>query len=278
MMFNRPLSIFNAPHTEHYRWSVDLYWYAQKKFCNIKIDETTLVAIVKRNKPYEQKQETLAWNIDIPHKLVEAYYDYDPSLNNDDINYYQLNIEYGILQILKDIPDEQVIELIECDMFHLAPTPLYYIDDDMIITDNIYEEWHLKSRTDNQYIVKPFIRGDIKFNGGFFPMILKAKTLKKIIYPWIKALVDLLHSDITGDERWWSGMYALQIACQNENVKMLNENLCYIPGINDIEGKRICHYSIGHEFNKRNFPNIDVSLFPDNAFYNTIKEWFAGFS
>ena len=277
-MSNNPLTIFVAPHTEMYRWSVDLYWHAQKKLYKEKAYDTTKIAIIKRNKPHEPKQETVTWNIDIPHKLVEAYYDYDTSISKEDGYYLPITIQYGILQILKDIPDEQVIELIECDMFHLAQTPPYNIDDNMIITDDVYEKWHLKSQTDNKHHIKPFIRGRIKYNGGFFPIIINAKTLKKLIYPWIKAHIDLLHSDIKGNERWWAGMYALQIACQNENIRMLNENLCYIPGINDIEGKRICHYSVDQKFNKKNFPNIDVDKFPFNTFYNIVKEWYVGFS
>lgn len=277
-MFYNPLTIFMAPHVEFYRWSVDLYWYAQKKLYEEKADETTLIAITKRNKPDEPKQENVTWNIGIPHKLVDAYYDYDLSIDRADGFYLPIAIQYGIIQILHNIHDEQVVELIECDMFHLTQTPTYCIGDDMIIADDIYEEWHLKSRTDNSHIIRPFIKGDIRYTGGFFPIITKAKTLKKLITPWIKAHIDLLHTDISGSERWWAGMYALQIACQNENIKMLNENLCYIPGINEIEGKRICHYSVDQKFNKKNFPNININDFPYNSYYNTVKEWFVNFS
>jgi hypothetical protein len=74
--------------------------------------------------------------------------------------------------------------------------------------------------------------------------------------------------------KWWSGMYSFQVACQNNNIKMIAKDSCYVPEINEIsEFHHIAHYSVDKLFDKRYFPKIEVNKFKNNYYYDQIKKW-----
>jgi hypothetical protein len=55
---------------------------------------------------------------------------------------------------------------------------------------------------------------------------------------------------------------------------MIDGNNCYYPSINNLtESHYIAHYSCDKIYNKRQIPNVDISLFPNNAFYNSAKKY-----
>jgi hypothetical protein len=56
---------------------------------------------------------------------------------------------------------------------------------------------------------------------------------------------------------------------------MINADNCYFPGVNQLDEHNHywAHYSVDRIFHKRSFPNVNIRDFPDNAFYNFIKEW-----
>ena len=75
--------------------------------------------------------------------------------------------------------------------------------------------------------------------------------------------------------KWWSCMTALSIVCHNNKIKMVGQNNTYIPNFNDFNQDEhyFAHYSVDPMFNKRTFPNHDITKYPDNGFYNLVKEW-----
>ena len=89
------------------------------------------------------------------------------------------------------------------------------------------------------------------------------KTFKRILPVWIELHERIVQAQTNIDLQWWAGMYALQAACENNAVWMRAMDLCYVPSINALnDGHYIAHYSVDHKFDKRNWPAIDVSSFP----------------
>ena len=70
-------------------------------------------------------------------------------------------------------------------------------------------------------------------------------------------------------------VYGLNIACHNNQIKMISMDNCYFPNMNqlDISNHHQAHYSCDPIFHKHQFPNLNVIDFPDNVFYNSIREW-----
>lgn len=267
-----PLTILVAPHNKFFEWQIKLLEYTARKFQQ---EESFYISLIQRNRLDEKPAFKCNWQLSLKHKMVLPFYEIDKTLSGFNMIYYPLNIQMGLAQIIDDIADDIIIEIIETDMFHLKRKTDIEIESDTIICDNIYEEWHLKSMTNNKDILSEWVDGDIRYTGGFFPMIMHAGTLKKILPDWIKYHLLILKQKISDNKKWWAGMFAFQAACQLNNIKMLNKNDCYIPPINGIDGKRIAHYSVDLVFNKRMFPNVDFSKFEDNMYYQLIGEWHA---
>jgi hypothetical protein len=143
---------------------------------------------------------------------------------------------------------------------------------------DIYEKWHLLSMDKNKHVIEKYLNNNIvSYNGGFVPIIGLAKTFKKIIIDWI-----FIHKNIILNDnnehliKWWSGMYSFQSACQNNNIKMISKDYCYVPDINEIsEYHHIVHYSVDKLFNKAKFPIVNTNKFKVNYYYDNIKKWIA---
>jgi len=269
-MISVPIAVNNS----YFRIQLELLWFNHKATYGEEAARNKLRAvIVKRNKPFEEIKHTCEWAEDIPHIMAEAYFDIREDLTNP--YYLPINIQLGLSQIIDTFDDEQIIEVLDCDMFHLKPHPDFYLEDNELIVVDIYEDWHLRSLSDHRDVIAPFFKnGGNYYNGGFVPIIGKAKTFKTLLPDWIELHKQIVEAHADGDLRWWAGMYSLQAACENNAVLMRAMDLCYIPAINSLtDNHYIAHYSVDYRFNKKVWPSIDISSFEENKFYNRVLEW-----
>jgi hypothetical protein len=257
---------------------LDLFWHQHKKIYGFNCHRKALALVVNKNQPSEQAHKKLPWNIDVPHAMVDSCFDFLNFEQLSDRMIVPLNIQAGLLQVLNNFEDDEVIELLDCDMFHLKAHPKLEIQDELVVSD-VYEAWHLKSLTDNKWLIDPYLsQTHGKYNGGFVPIIGKAKTFKKIGVDWFQIHKKLYLSTSSNDFKWWAGMYALQVACANNHVRMRNEDLVYIPGYNKLQPWHyISHYSCDTKFNKKvikQLSDIKTENFDNNEFYTAVAEWF----
>lgn len=275
------ISIPVAVHNDHFKWQLDLFWYYHKKQYGEDAYKMAHAIILKRNHPPEEKVEELQWDLDIPHSMCDPYFDFNPEWKG--MHLMQTNIQIGLQQIIKKLDDNDIVEILDCDMFHLKHRPPLDVRDDEVYVATEYEDWHLKSKTDNKDIIARYLHntgGD--YNGGFVPIICNVRTLKKILPEWIAVNVDIVKQDYKDYIYWWSAMYALSASCEKNNVNMIEYNKCYIHRINKLDDEKyICHYSVDgdfihknnkeHLFSKDNYIKCKES---DNHYANKYAEWF----
>ncbi|MCI0400755.1 MAG: hypothetical protein L0Z68_05585 [Gammaproteobacteria bacterium] len=269
-MISVPIAVNNY----YFRTQLELFWFNHKATYGEYAARGKLRAvIVKRNTVAEQTKDICEWAGDIPHVMADAYFDVRKDLTNP--AYLPINIQLGLSQVIAAFDDEQVIEVLDCDMFHLRPHPDLTVEDNELIVADIYEEWHLKSLTDHKDVIAPFFKNEGNYyNGGFVPIIGKAKTFKKLLPDWIELHKRIVDAQSDGNLQWWAGMYSLQAACENNAVRMRAMDLCYVPGINALNDDHyIAHYSVDQKFNKKTWPSIDVSSFEKNEYYSRVLEW-----
>jgi len=257
-----------------FKWQLSLFWFNHKLIYNEDAKNRALTIVIKRNYERESKMDIFDWPVDAPVQLCDAYFDFFIGLDKE--KYLPINIQTGLYQIIKNINDEQIIELLDCDMFHLKPAPDIEIEDDELHVCTVYENWHLFSLTKHSEVIEKYTCGKKDYyNGGFVPIIGKAKTFKKILLDWI-----LFHKNIADNSEkfaalsWWAGMYSLQAACEINKIKMISKDFCYIPNVNELNDNHyIAHYSCDPIFNKNKILELDISKFKDNIFYNRVKQW-----
>ena len=272
------ISIPVAVHTDLFKWELDLFWFNHRMTYD-DADKRAKAIIVKRNYLHEEPHHALEWPIQIPHHMCESLYDYLPSETGVVSMGHiclPLNIQVGLAQVLHTFDDDQVIEVLDCDMFHFRKAPEMQIDDDELYVCDLYEEWHLKSLTEHRNVIDIYFQNEGKFyNGGFVPIVGKVRTFKRIMYEWTAVHIDILKRDYWPELiKWWAGMYALQAACEKARVTMIAKDFCYIPGANALADHHyLCHYSIDAKFNKKTFPKIDVSDFERNVYYDRVLQW-----
>jgi hypothetical protein len=272
-MISIPIAVYNGL----FEWQLDLFWKQHKKVYGNDAYKKTLAVIIERNKMVEKKNSDFNWNIDVPKKICLAHFDYVPESKKD--FFMPLNIQVGLLQVIDMFDDEEVIELLDCDMFHIKPFNEEKINDDEFFVSTIYEEWHLKSLSSNKHIVEKYlVDGHGFYNGGFVPIIGKAKTFKKILNEWVDLHIKMVNDHLGAEfelTRWWCGMYSFQAACANNNIKMIDRDWVYIPPANNLtENHYICHYSCDKFFSKKKFPKTNPEYYPKNAYYDAVKDWF----
>jgi hypothetical protein len=270
------ISVPIAVNNEYFRPQLELFWFNHlKTYGPAAARAKALAVIIKRNTVHDPKRETCEWVDGIPHSMAEAYFDVRSDLGNP--AYLPINIQIGLSQAIDRFADEQLIEVLDCDMFHLKPHPELPVHDDEVIVTDIYEHWHLLSLSDYRYVIAPFFKnGGGYYNGGFVPIIGKAKTFKKLLPDWIELHKRIVETQSDGNLQWWAGMYSLQAACENNAVWMRAMDLCYVPGFNDLSDEHyIAHYSVDQKFNKKawGWPRVDVSTFEDNDYYSRVLEW-----
>jgi len=270
-----PVAVYNG----WFEWQLDLFWHNHKKqYGNIAAKKAHAI-VIKRNNIREKKCEKYEWNINIPNSMCEAHFDYRQDLL--DHNYMPINIQIGLEQIINKFKDDENLELLDCDVFHMRKHPFFDIKDDEMYVTDIYENWHLLSKTANKSVIAKYFKNDGKYyNGGFVPIIAKAKVFKQILPDWIwihKDIVDNFGGVQHNSLRWWAGMYSLQAACERNKINMIAKDVCYLPNINTLqESHYLAHYSCDPKFDKRKYPNIDYQNFPDNMFYKAVLDWKSG--
>jgi len=268
------ISIPIAAYCNPFSWQLDLLWFCHKQVYGETARSRVLAVVIRRNDPYVEKQSSFGWNIDLPYKLCESFFDI-PLARFSDIA-IPLNIQAGVSQVLSDLRDDVIIEVIDCDMMHFRPSPTFQVRSDELIVSTVYEDWHLRSKDDNLFVIERYFKNNGMFyNGGFVPIIGKVGTFKKILRDWIRIHIDILRQPIDPILHWWAGMFALQAACERSHVRMRGEDCCYVPGIIKLTDRQyISHYSVDKIFNKQTFPNIDVQKFDlNNPYYRTVKKW-----
>lgn len=276
------ISVPIAAHTKYFEWQVDLFWYCHKKLYHEQARNKALVTVCSRNFYWEKKKDKLLWNTDVPHTMTKSFFDYvDAKINHKDFNgftqYLPINIQYSLLQCIDQFDDNHIIELLDVDMFHFKKHPILEPQHNEVIVDDIYENWYLKSKSTNKIVLSKYVGSvDDRYNGGFVPIIARAKTFRKILKDWIQIHVDILSRKFV-DNRvyWWAGMYSFQAACALNNVIMLAKDLVYVPSVNTWnENHYIAHYSGADNFSKRIFPRVDPVKFEHNPAFDMIREWF----
>jgi hypothetical protein len=268
------ISVPIAVNNHYFKMQLELLWFNHKvTYGEFVAREKLRAVIVKRNTIGEPRKDICEWADDIPHVMAEAYFDVRKDLTNPIL--LPINIQLGLSQVIAAFDDEQIIEVLDCDMFHLRPHPDLAVEDNELIVADIYEDWHLKSLTDHKDVIARFFKNQGNYyNGGFVPIIGKAKTFKRILPVWIEVHKQIVEVQSNVDFYWWAGMYSLQAACENNAVWMRAMDLCYVPGINALKDEHyIAHYSVDQRFDKKNWPSIDVSSFENNEFYTRVLEW-----
>jgi hypothetical protein len=270
-----------AVHTDRFRWQLDLFWFAHRHIYGRDAHARAHAIVIKRNDVRDSKAERMSWNIDVPHTMCEAFFDLDgvgrgrslPSSKFDMA--VPLNIQTGLMQVLPIFADEQVLEVIDCDMFHFRPCLSRDVAPNELLVSDVYENWHLFSLTKNRDIISPyFANGGRYYNGGFVPIIGRTATFKRILPEWSAVHIDILRRNYNGLIHWWAGMFALQAACEKTRVQMVGCDYCYVPDANTLTPTQyIGHYSVDQAFNKRAFPRVDINKLPNNPYYRMIVDW-----
>lgn len=269
------ISIPVVVHNDYFKWQLDLFWYSQQQVYGNRAHDVTLAAVVKRNLRDDVSHETLEWDTDVPHVMCDPYFDYLGWDGETGIVQTPLNIQTALAQILPELDDDEVVEVLDGDMFHMRKAPKTEVPHGELHVDDVYEWWHLKSLSDNRHVVAPyFANGGRFYNGGFVPIIGTVKTFKTIMYEWIAVHRHILSIPYTGHIHWWAGMFSLQAACEKAKVRMIAKDYCYVPGVNQVQSSHyVAHYAVDAKFHKRTFPQIDESQFEDNVFYRRVRNW-----
>jgi len=275
------ISVPIAAHIKYFEWQVDLFWYCHRKLYNEQAFKKALVTVCSRNFYWEKKKDRLLWKTDVPHVMTESFFDYVAAkINYKDFQgfteYLPINIQYSLLQCIDHFNQDDIIELLDADMFHFKEHPKFEPQDNEVIVDSVYENWYLKSKSTNRIVLSKYVNtGNNSYNGGFVPIIARAKTFRKILEDWIRIHIDILRRKFVDKKiYWWAGMYSFQAACSLNHVKMLHKDLVYVPSVNDFrENHYIAHYSGADSFSKRIFPRVNPDSFELNPAFDMIREW-----
>ncbi len=266
-MISIPIAVNNAL----FKWQLELFWHGHVEQYGLNAIQKAMPIIVDTGDPNSISN--------MPHVRVKPYNELYPSLSDGILR--PLNIQAGLSQVIDMFDPDQTLEILDCDMFHLKPKPNIYLPENSIIVSDIYEEWHLKSKSSNKHILSSFVMSSSYYNGGFVPIIIKARTLKEILPLWTSSHIEIVAENKDNALiQWWAGMYALQVACEVHKVKMHSSDILYVPGVNNINDNHyIAHYSVDRLFDKKTIPsegklgNVNIRNFPDNKFYDMVKHW-----
>lgn len=269
-----------AVHRDQFRWQLELFWFAHRRVYGR--DARAHAIVIKRHSIRDAKVERMLWKMDVPHTMCEAFFDLNSVIPRNSVPSAKvrvgvpLNIQAGLIQVLPRFADDQVLEVIDCDMFHFRRCGCSEVKSNELLVSDVYENWHLFSLTKNRRVISPYFENGGRFyNGGFVPIIGLAGTFRRILPEWTAIHIDILGRNYKGLIHWWAGMFALQAACEKARVQMVGRDICYVPEANTLAPtQHIGHYSVDPIFDKGAFPKIRIHRFPDNAYYRMIKDWF----
>jgi len=260
-----------APNTESFAWQVDLSYH---QHLSLGFSPSDFIVLSPGYIPSESKfpkyiniTGVKSWNehLNIPHNLI-----YEP-----------INIQTSLMQM--EFLDDETYILGEPDIFLLFKDINLDLSDCDIIHESVYENWHLRLQSENNYY-KSLISTDFTYSGGG-PWIMLGSTMKQLLPDWVKyhfECADIAKSD---GERWWAGMYAYNLSCANNNIRISEKRICCIPAIDSkIEKDMFClHYSVNvGKFNKKEklslhtICNEDLSQSSqtEHFFFNVLKNWY----
>lgn len=269
------ISIPCAVANEYFRRQISFFEFQHLKIYGDDAKNKAIIPIVKRNNKQEPIQNDVDWGLKLPYKMVDSVLDiYD--LERD--IYIPTNVFTAAREIIQDLPDNEVVEIIDADLVHLKKYDGYIPKFDEVVADGIYNDWHLhitKPTSHNNGVIKKYLKHSYyNYMNGGFNVIARVKTLRKIINEIIETSIKIGTEQNGNNHSWWQAMYGLNIACHNNKIKMIDAKNCYYPNVNNLESRHhIAHYSCDPIFDKRNMGKIDVSKFPNNEFYKSAKEW-----
>lgn len=228
-----------APNIKNFCWQVDLAYF---QLMNLKfnLDDFIVLSPVK-NHPEEQIKNVFPNYINRIDTVPFWEYmnvEYNPELS-------PINIQTSLMQY--NIEDDCTYVICDADMV-LIKNINFEINDNEIIHENVYENWHMKLNSKEYY--KNLIINNFSYS-GFVPIIIKGITLKRILPDWY-----MLHQkcfNITNDsnEKWWAGMYSYNLACAKNNINVKENRICALPFEEKITNDMfMIHYSVA-------FPNFD---------------------
>lgn len=265
----------------YFKWQISLFEFTQRKiFGDIRAFQENLILIVDRN-DHKSIIKDVNWNLRIPYKIVKGIHSVLPK-ECDYKHFVVGNVFFALKEIVEFFDEEQNICIIDADIISLKEYNGILPLEDHVVTCNYYENWHMNMcmpYKNNYNIIEKYLRHKEHnyMDGGFVPIIIKIKTLKKILDEVIDITIKIVKEHGETHIGWWSQMFAFQIACHNNKIKCIGQDNTYFPGINELDSEKhfFAHYSCDRKiFSKENFPNINIKEFPDDIFYNTIKEWF----
>tara|TARA_Y100001951_G_C11262347_1_gene253332 strand:- start:16 stop:849 length:834 start_codon:yes stop_codon:yes gene_type:complete len=269
-----PVSIVD----DRYKWMANFWSYAQKKIYGQEAFNNSILSVVKQNTTKDKIYNDIDWKLHgLPYHMCPPIWKYVKSKND---NCVVINVFSAIKPIIKNFPDEDIIVLSDMDVVMLKKYDNVLPGDDNVICYDGYEDWHMfiaNSSKKNYYKIQPYLHHNDEgyMNGGFIPIFIKNKTLKKIIDDVINIAEKIIESDCDPLWKWWSCMTAFSIVCHNHKIKMISQDNTYIPSHNDynIQNHYFVHYSVDKVFNKATFPNHDISSYPHTNFYNLVRDW-----
>ena len=255
-----------------FKWQAELWWWNHQKTYGENARNKGCLLVIDKNHRHETSL-TNYWYQNIPHYEATGVWSTLPDTSVNSL-YMPLNIQFGLRQLLDKFSDSEVLEITDCDLFHFRQHPVIDLPEESIFVCDLYENWHMFTLSKNKNVIEPYFKNNGKYyNGGFVPIIGHAKTFKKIIEDWENIHRDILSKNFSDNIKWWAGMFALSAACEQNQIQMIAKDWCFIPPANSLSQTHyIYHYSVDKIFNKRNYPNIDTSLFPNNDCYDRIAQ------
>lgn len=260
-----------------FKWMANFWSYMQYRVYGSAAQTNSLLLITKQNRLDDPIYNDIDWDIkNIPYQMVEGIWKY---VDHDNNNCIVINVFSAVKQVIHRYNDDEVICITDMDVIPMRPYDGPLPRHNEVIAYHGYEDWHMhiadpskKNYKRIEYLLKHKGRGYM--NGGFVPIFMTVKTFKKIIDDVISIAETIIKSDETQDWRWWSCMTALSIACHNNKVRMLNSDNTYIPNFNELAPHHLfTHYSVDPIFNKNTFPNHNIKEYPNNGFYNFVRDW-----
>lgn len=269
------ISIPVAVNNNQFEWQARLWWWNHVLTYGQDSVNKGLLIVIDKNFVHDSIYSN-SWYQKIPHiQITGVWASPVKGLNQIGLS-VPLNIQLGVKQVLNQFSEDQILEICDCDMFHFKKHPQIEVPENVLLVSDIYENWHLKSLSNNKNVIDIYFENQGQYyNGGFVPIIGRVKTFKKIIYEWEAIHRDILTKNFEDLIKWWAGMYALQAACEKARVTMINKDWCYVPNINNLNDSHyIAHYSVDPNFDKKRFPQINFNQFSKNIFYQRIQEWY----
>lgn len=269
-----PVAVVNPT----FKWMADFWSYMQTRVYGDLAKENSILTVVKKNRPDDETFNNVDWDTrGIPYKMVDSIYEYVESRNP---NCIVINVFSSVKQVVEQFEDNDTLCITDMDVIPMGPLNIREVEDNEALCFAGYEDWHMfiaNSRKTNYSKIEYLLdhrEEEGYMNGGFIPILIKVKTFNKIVDDVIKIAEAIIESDELQTWKWWSCMTAFSIACHNHRINMVGVDNTYIPNYNKLQPYHaFTHYSVDPIFHKHTFPNHDITKYPQNGFYNFVKDW-----